>query len=193
MKLYLARHGETVWNHRDVVCGRTDIPLTEKGHQQALHLAEEAEAAGVDVILASPLIRAQQTAEAVSRRLGIPVCTEPLLIEQDFGAFEECDRFDPDYLDYKRNFFRRFPGGGESLAMVAQRAYTLIEKVRREYAGKTVLLVGHGAFSRVFRTWFWDTPNDAFNSWQMQNCQMVEFPLEELPIHHSPQKEEKTT
>lgn len=179
MKIYLARHGETVWNHRDVVCGRTDIPLTEKGLQQAQELADQAEHAGIDVILASPLIRAQQTAQAVSDRIGVPITTEPLLIEQNFGRFEEGYRFDPEYLDYKKNFYRRFPDGGESLAMVAQRAYNLIEKIKVEYAGKTVLLVGHGAFSRVFRTWFWDTPNDDFNKWYLKNCQMVEFELDE--------------
>lgn len=178
MKLYLARHGQTVWNHLDVVCGRTDIPLTELGMEQAESLAVQAEAASVDVILASPLLRAQQTAEAVSRRIGVPVITEPLLIEQDFGEFEGGDRFDPRYLDYKKNFYRRFPGGGESLAMVAQRAYNLIDKVKREYACHTVLLVSHGAFSRVFRTWFMDVPNENFNDWQLQNCQMVEFPIE---------------
>ncbi|MCQ2443061.1 MAG: histidine phosphatase family protein [Oscillospiraceae bacterium] len=179
MKLYYTRHGETVWNHRDVVCGRTDIPLTEKGQQQALELAAQAEAAGIDVIIASPLIRAQQTAQAVSDRIGVPILTEPLLIEQCFGDFEGCDRHNPQYLDYKRNFFRRFPGGGESLVMVAQRAYSLIEKVKREHAGHTVLLVGHGAFGRVFRTWFLDTPNAQFDQWYLKNCQMVEFELEE--------------
>lgn len=177
MRLFIARHGETAWNHRDIVCGRTDLPLTEKGLRQAEELADQAERAGVDVILASPLLRAQQTAEAVSRRIGVPIVTEPLLIEQDFGNFEGCDRDDPGYWDYKRNFFRPFPGGGESLVMVAHRGASLMEKLRRDYPDKAVLLVGHGAFFRVFRTWFLDTPNDRFNDWQMKNCQLVELPL----------------
>ena len=85
VKVYLARHGQTVWNRRDVVCGRTDIPLTEKGLQQARELAEQVAATSVDLILASPLQRAQQTAQAVAERIHVPIVTEPLLLEQNFG------------------------------------------------------------------------------------------------------------
>ena len=122
MKVYLARHGQTVWNRRDVVCGRTDIPLTEKGLQQARELAEQVAAAPVDLILASPLQRAQQTAQVVAERIHAPIVTEPLLLEQDFGDYEEVGRFDEKYMAYRKDFFRPFPGGGESIAMVTARA-----------------------------------------------------------------------
>ena len=177
MKVYLARHGQTVWNHRDVVCGRTDIPLTEKGLAQARDLAEQVAQTEVDLIIASPLIRAQQTAQAVAERIGAPVLTDTLLLEHDFGSYEEVDRFDPEYMEYRKDFFRRFPGGGESIAMVATRAYTMIDKVRTEYAGHTVLLVSHGAFCRCFRTYFVDTRNEDFYRFRLQNCQLAEFEL----------------
>lgn len=178
MKLYFARHGETIWNHRDVVCGRTDIPLTQRGLEQAAELAEQVAGTQVDLILASPLIRAQQTAQAVADRIGVEIITESLLIEQDFGAFEEAPRSDPEYLSCRNNFFRRFPGGGESIAMVTARAYQVIEKVRTQYADRTVLLVGHGAFSRTLRTWFVDTANEEFFRTRLLNCQLAEFELE---------------
>lgn len=177
MKVYLSRHGQTVWNHRDVVSGRTDIPLTEKGLEQAETLAELVAETEVDLILASPLQRAQQTAQAVARRIGAPIITEPLLLEQDFGSYEEVDRFYPPYLEYRKDFFRRFPDGGESVAMVAARAYQVIGKLQTQYKDHTVLLVSHGAFCRAFRTWFVDTPNEDFYKWRMTNCQLVEFEL----------------
>lgn len=177
MKVYLTRHGQTVWNHRDVVCGRTDIPLTEKGLAQARDLAERVAKTKVDLILSSPLIRAQQTAQVVAGRIGAPVVVEPLLLEQDFGDYEEVDRFDPEYMEYRKDFFRRFPGGGESVALVANRAYQVIELVREKYAGHTVLLVSHGAFCRAFNTWFVDTPNESFYKFRLQNCQLVEYEL----------------
>lgn len=179
MKVYLARHGQTVWNHRDVVCGRTDIPLTEKGVEQARALAEQVARTEVDLILASPLLRAQQTAQAAAERIGASVLTEPLLLEQNFGAYEEVDRFDPEYMAYRQDFFRRFPGGGESIAMVTARAYALIDKLRREYSGHTVLLVSHGAFCRCWRTWFEDVPNEEFFRWRMGNCELREYELDE--------------
>ncbi len=42
MTLYVARHGQTAWNARNAVCGRTDLPLTERGLAQARELAEQA-------------------------------------------------------------------------------------------------------------------------------------------------------
>ena len=39
--LYVTRHGETTWNVQGLVCGRADVPLTEKGRQQAVALAEK--------------------------------------------------------------------------------------------------------------------------------------------------------
>jgi probable phosphoglycerate mutase len=177
VKVYLARHGQTVWNRRDVVCGRTDIPLTEKGLQQARELAEQVAATPVDLILASPLQRAQQTAQAVAERIHVPIVTEPLLLEQNFGDYEEAGRFDEEYMAYRKDFFRRFPGGGESIAMVTARAYTLIDKLRTQYEDRCVLLVSHGAFCRCFRTYFEDVPNEAFYQWRMGNCELMEYEL----------------
>ncbi|EMW5836379.1 TPA: histidine phosphatase family protein, partial [Enterococcus faecium] len=39
--LYVTRHGETTWNAQGLVCGRADVPLTEKGQMQAQKLAEK--------------------------------------------------------------------------------------------------------------------------------------------------------
>ncbi|MCD8050367.1 MAG: histidine phosphatase family protein [Clostridiales bacterium] len=177
MKIYVTRHGETAWNRRDVVCGRTDLPLTDLGLAQAEKLAERAAETDIDLILSSPLLRARQTAQAVARRIGAEVIVEPLLIEQDFGAFEEADRFDPVYLAYRRDFFRRFPGGGESVAMAASRGYALLRALPERYPGKTPLLVSHGAFCRALHTWFTDTPNEAFFRFHLENCQLMEYEL----------------
>ena len=58
--IYFARHGETVWNVENKICGMTDSPLTEKGRQQARELGRKVRESGVriDEILYSPLSRA---------------------------------------------------------------------------------------------------------------------------------------
>ncbi|MBQ3918209.1 MAG: histidine phosphatase family protein, partial [Oscillospiraceae bacterium] len=68
MKLYYTRHGETEWNVLDNICGRTDIPLTAKGIEQAEELARNIAEMGLyfDLILVSLLQRAQQTAARVA-------------------------------------------------------------------------------------------------------------------------------
>ena len=62
MRLYVARHGQTQWNLEDKVCGRTDLPLTEVGLEQARLLAERTKDLKIDVIISSPMLRARQTA-----------------------------------------------------------------------------------------------------------------------------------
>ena len=88
MKLYISRHGQTPWNVEDLICGRTDVPLTELGQQQAKLLAESAKDKGIDVILCSPMLRARQTAQAVSDAIGVPVRIDERLVEFDFGTFD---------------------------------------------------------------------------------------------------------
>ena len=58
--VYFARHGQTVWNVENKICGATDIELTKLGHQQAIELGEKIVAEGItfDEILYSPLVRA---------------------------------------------------------------------------------------------------------------------------------------
>ena len=72
--IYFARHGETVWNVENKICGMTDNPLTEKGRQQARELGQKVKESGVhiDEILYSPLSRAADTAKAVAEATGLP-------------------------------------------------------------------------------------------------------------------------
>ncbi len=89
--LYFTRHGETVWNVENKICGMTDSPLTERGRQQARKLGEAVQASGVhiDEILYSPLSRAADTAMAIAEATGLParVCSRGLR-EQCFGKYE---------------------------------------------------------------------------------------------------------
>ena len=72
--IYFARHGETVWNVENKICGMTDSPLTEKGRQQARELGRKVKESGIhiDEILYSPLSRAADTAKAVAEATGLP-------------------------------------------------------------------------------------------------------------------------
>ena len=72
--VYFVRHGQTVWNVENKICGATDIELTALGHEQAIEtgkkiLEKKIEA---DVILYSPLVRAKDTALHISEITGIP-------------------------------------------------------------------------------------------------------------------------
>ena len=87
--LYFVRHGQTIWNVENKICGATDIALTDLGHQQAIETGKKILEEGIqaDEILYSPLVRAAETARHISEVTGIPARMEPRLIEQDFGKW----------------------------------------------------------------------------------------------------------
>ena len=176
MKLYIARHGETPWNVENRVSGRTDVPLTEKGMEQARLLAQNAMGKGIQVIIASPLLRARQTAQAVSEAIGVPIELDERLIELDFGSFEGGPRSDPDFQYTRAQFPTRYPGG-ESAFQLAHRVYSCLEDVKRKYAGKTVLLVCHGGVCRMVRSYFMDLTNDEYSYYFAPNAELVEYEL----------------
>lgn len=80
--LYFTRHGETIWNVENKICGATDIALTERGHEQAITLGKQlaTEKLPIDEILFSPLMRASETARHISEETGISVCATPFRI-----------------------------------------------------------------------------------------------------------------
>ncbi len=176
MKLYIARHGETPWNVENRVSGRTDVPLTEKGVEQARLLAHSAMGKGIEVIIASPLLRARQTAQAVSEAIGVPIELDERLIELDFGSFEGGPRSDPEFQYTRAQFPTRYPGG-ESAFQLAHRVYSCLEDVKRKYAGKTVLLVCHGGVCRMVRSYFMDLTNDEYSYYFAPNAELVEYDM----------------
>ena len=176
MRLYAARHGQTEWNVENKICGRTDLPLTDVGLEQARALAENAKELGLDLIIASPLLRARQTAAAVAEACGIEVLLDDRLMEQDYGIYEGEDRFHPGSLANKRCFASRYPGG-ESMMQLAARVYAVIEDVKRLHSNKKVLLVCHNGICRVIHSYFCDVSNEEFASFSMDNAAIREYQL----------------
>lgn len=175
MKLYVARHGQTVWNAQNRVCGITDVELTEKGIEQAEKLANIVPD-NIDVIITSPLRRAVETSKIVAVKNNIPMYIEELLIEQNYGIYEGVDRKDPRFLNNKRNFAYRYPNG-ESMMQVAYRIYGFIDKIKKEYQGKNVLLISHGGVCRIIRTYFIDMTNEEFFNYTLKNGKLEEYEL----------------
>lgn len=176
MKLYVARHGQTEYNSKNLVCGSTNLPLTELGKEQAKALAEKMTDKNIDVIIASPMMRAMQTAGAVSLATGIPVIMDERLREHDYGAFEGVDRSKEEYWAQKFQFAAKFPKG-ESVLQLAHRVYSLLEDVKKTYPDKTVLLVCHGGVSRMIKTYFEDMTNDEFFHYSPENAFVAEYDM----------------
>ena len=84
MAIYLIRHGETPSNRKRIV-QVPETPLSETGREQARRLAARLADHPIERMLASDLARADETANAISRTTGLPVESEPLLQERNFG------------------------------------------------------------------------------------------------------------
>jgi broad specificity phosphatase PhoE len=88
-QVYLARHGQTAYNHEGRFQGQQQIPLDETGRAQALELAERAAPYGFRALWTSPLIRARETADAVAARTGLVPVEDPRLMETDAGDWTD--------------------------------------------------------------------------------------------------------
>ena len=144
-KVGLFRHGQTDWNIDMRLQGTADIPMNQFGIAQVSKAAEVLAQSKWDVILASPLGRAKQSAEIIQGTLGLAeLKIESLLLERSFGIGEGMD-----YKTWQEQFAHldSIPGA-ESASQVQSRARLLLEFLEREYQGANVLAVSHGALIR---------------------------------------------
>lgn len=174
-KLYFVRHGETVWNVENKICGATDSPLTEKGHRQAEETGKAILESGLqaDEILYSPLSRAADTALHIAGMTGLPARVEPRLTEQNFGKWESTPRDGKDFHRAKSQFLNRFEGG-ESMFQMAQRIYNLLDDLKAQ-PDKTFILVAHNGIARVVKSYFCEMTNEEYAAFAIRNCQILEF------------------
>ena len=173
--IYFVRHGESQWNMEDKICGVTDSPLTEKGHQQAIETGKAILAAGIhaDMILHSPLRRAAATARHISEMTGVPIREEPRLIEQAFGIWEGTSpRNSEAFFRAKQNFINSF-GSGESMFRVAQRIYNLLDELKQDE--QTYILVAHNGIARFVKSYFEDMGNEEFAGFGVTNGEICRF------------------
>lgn len=176
---YFVRHGQTVWNVENKICGSTDSPLTELGHQQAQETGRvlkkkiDAGEIHIDEILTSPLSRAYDTAQEISKMIGVPVRIEPRLTEQRYGKWEGTPRDGKDFAKAKTNFIDSFDGG-ESMMHMAQRIYNLIDDLKKE-PEKTYLLVAHNGISRIIESYFRDMTNEEFAVFGIKNAEVRKY------------------
>jgi len=143
MTLLFMRHGQTEWNARRLIQGRTDIPLNATGREQACAQAAALAGMAVDIIYASPMLRARETAEIINRVVDVPLCFDDRLIERCFG---DCEG--KPYAGQLSNA-AFIQGGGESLAVLHERVLCFLEEIADRHAGQTVLVVAHGGVGRM--------------------------------------------
>ncbi len=152
--ILLIRHGETAWNAERRLQGHLDIPLNDEGERQAALLAGALADEPLDLIVASDLRRAGQTAQAVADRRGLTVAIDPALRERGYGGFEGLlyseieERFPREFAAWQaRDVDAQLPPGrnvGESFRTFFDRATGAILALAADNPGRTIALVAHG-------------------------------------------------
>lgn len=141
--LILLRHGRTEANRAGLLQGRVDNPLDDHGRQQASDAAAHilASTGTIHRVIASPLVRAQQTAAA----LGLPVETDERMIELNYGEWEE----KPvgavpaeTWAEWRANLDFR-PPGGETLSELGTRVRRAMADIAETAADQNVVVVSH--------------------------------------------------
>ena len=173
--IYFVRHGQTVWNVENKICGATDSPLTEKGRQQAKLLGQKILKEGIqaDEILYSPLSRARDTAAEIAKITGIPARAEQRLTEQNFGKWEGTPRDGKNFLADKRNFATDY-AGGESMLRLCQRIYNLLDELSAD-PDRVYLLVAHNGIARAVNSYFHSMSNEDYAAFGIRNCEILRY------------------
>ena len=145
LRIFLVRHGGTAWSRTGQHTGRTDIPLTTEGEDEALQLQPRLRRTNFSRVLTSPRQRARRTCELAG--LGPTAEIESDLSEWDYGDYEGRRSEDIRAARPDWNLFRDGCPRGEAPAQILQRADRLIARLRA--LDGNVALFSHGQFGAV--------------------------------------------
>ncbi|MBA9076578.1 histidine phosphatase family protein [Rufibacter quisquiliarum] len=193
LNVYLLRHGQTAWNaDGNRYCGRTDLPLTPKGLEQAQLAAAQLQNVTFDAVYSSPLERAYKTAQLASGDL--PVTTDERLIEADFGLWEgkRKEEFIPEnealWQDWCQDPMQTKAGGtGETAGEVIARVEDFYLSLVKKHPSGNVLTVAHNGVNRFYLAYKLGMPVRNYRKFVIDNSSVTMFELDaagELSLVH---------
>jgi broad specificity phosphatase PhoE len=184
--IYLVRHGQTPLNESGVLRGLADPPLDETGRRQAGRLGAALGSRGLAAVIASPLLRARQTAWPVAERAGLEVTVDRCLLDRDYGPWTGVRR---ESVTDRWGSVDRAPGV-EPRPAVQDRAVRGLTGIARRHRGGTVVVVSHDAVNRevlaAFDAGLGDPDaipqdNGCFNTLEWRGGRWVVLGVNELP------------
>lgn len=149
MNLYVIRHGQTDWNVLKKMQGATDIPLNQKGIEQAYITKENLKNINFDLIYSSTLIRAKQTAQIVNENRNLDIIYTKKLLERNYGEFEGTSKNNFDYNEfwsYNKNISYN---KAENIQIFFKRIHDFLDYLKSEHTTKNILIVTHAGVIRA--------------------------------------------
>ncbi|HWJ30016.1 MAG TPA: histidine phosphatase family protein [Flavisolibacter sp.] len=183
LNVYLLRHGETPWNaDNNRYCGRTDLPLTEKGTQQAQAAALMLKNLSFKAVYSSPLQRAFNTATIAAN--GQAVIKDDRLIEADFGNWEgkAKEQFIPENEALWESWCKdplqtKAGASGETAKDVVERVDDFFNSILQQHRSGNVMVVAHNAVNRFYLAYKLGMPLQNYRKLYLDNSSISLFQL----------------
>ncbi|MET0465701.1 MAG: histidine phosphatase family protein [Chitinophagaceae bacterium] len=187
LNIFLLRHGQTSWNaDNNRYCGRTDIPLTDKGISQAEEVKRQMEGIELTAVYSSPLQRAYTTACIASGRDAIK---DERLIEADFGNWETKtkEEFIAEneslWLDWMSDpAIHRAGGTGETGGEIVARVDDFFHSLQQKYTSGNIMVVAHNGINRLYLAHKLGMPLKNYRQLVQQNSSITSFTLDQQGI-----------
>ncbi len=151
MRLILVRHGTTIWNEEGKYQGVIDVPLSDKGRQEAKRVANRLQNEDIKAVYSSHLVRARETAEIIARPHGLPVKVIREIGEINFGDWEglTSQEIIKQFGEDAYRLWLEDPGkveisGGDRLSDFGERVLKGFNQVVQAHPEDTVVMVTHG-------------------------------------------------
>lgn len=152
-RILTIRHGQTLYNLERRYAGSIDIPLNEKGIEEAENAAKMLKDYELDIVITSKLRRALQTAELLIAGRGIHIIQNKLCNERNYGrmqglTYSEVEEIKPriKYFKLNNDFHSLNPPDGETFPVLRKRAKLFSEFIFQNYSGSNILVVSSSAF-----------------------------------------------
>lgn len=146
-KYYIMRHGQALSNEREV-CScwpeKFHNPLTKLGKQKVKEAVEKLLDKNIDLIFASPLLRAKMSSEIAAKILKLKPIIDKRLREIGFGRFNN-KPIQGMWKSFKKEEDRISKGvaGGESYEEILERMMDFLKDINKKYKGKNILIISH--------------------------------------------------
>ena len=141
--IWFEAHATSLDNEANIASGWNDVDLSERGKREALELSMRCRTRGIDALFTSDMQRAVKTALPLSEKIGIPITKDARLRECDYGDMTQHPKKDVDAV--KMTHISNPFSNGESYQDCMLRMHEFMEDLRKNYDGKTVLIIGHRA------------------------------------------------
>lgn len=181
MNLYVIRHGQTEWNVFKKMQGSTDIPLNEKGIEQAYITKKELKNIHIDKVFCSPLKRARKTAEIVSDEKDLKIIIADELAERCYGEFEGTTKSSFDYNEFWSYNKNKKYAKAENVQIFFDRVYKFMDKLKEKYSDKNILIVTHAGVIKAIECYANGMlADEEIGPFLPENCTVSKYILTEI-------------